>query len=245
MATLACQDKRFEDIAAVLLDKDGTLADSHGFLHKLAVARSQYLEQQVPGTGQQLMAAFGCDVTTCNASGLMAVGTRYENEIAAATYVAAHGQTWGEALAIAQQAFAAADQQFSRKAIATPPYANIVPMLEQLAYHGVKLGVLSGDTTPNVQDFVDCYDLTHLVSWCAGSEKAPRKPDPQMLWQACQQLQVLPEQSLVMGDSVLDRQLAYQGQAQAFISVTWGGSAAIDGADAIAQCPKDLQVFLG
>ncbi|MEM0979833.1 MAG: HAD family hydrolase, partial [Cyanobacteria bacterium P01_H01_bin.58] len=239
MATLTCQGKRFEHIAAVLFDKDGTLADSHGFLHKLAIARSQYLEQHVPGTGSSLMAAFGCDTTTCNTSGLMAVGTRYENEIAAATYVAAQSKAWGEALVIAQQAFIAADQQFRRKAIATPPYADIVPMLEQLARHGVRLAVLSGDTTPNVQDFVDCYDLTHLVSWCAGSEKMPRKPDPQMLWQACQQLQVLPEHSLVIGDSILDRQLAHQGQAQAFISVTWGGSAAIDGADAIAQCPKD------
>lgn len=244
MVTLVCQGKQFEDIAAVLFDKDGTLADSHRFLHQLAVARSKYLEQRVPDVEQALMAAFGCDERTCSASGLMAVGTRYENEIAAATYVAAKGARWGEALEVAQQAFATADQQLSRKAIATPPFAGILPMVEKMAHHGVKLAVLSGDTTANVQDFLDYHALTHFIHWCAGSEKVPRKPDPQMLWQACQQLQVLPEQSLVIGDSVLDRQLAHQGKAKAFISVTWGGSTAIEGADAIAHAPNDLHVFL-
>lgn len=242
MVTLWCNDICFENVAAVLFDKDGTLADSHTFLKKLATTRSQLLAQQVPGIAPQLMAAFGCQGNTYDTAGLMAVGTRYENEVAAATYVAAAGYTWGEALEIARSAFAESDRSFTRKAKFTPPLPEIATLLEALNAKGVKLAVLSGDTTANVQDFVACYGWDSLVTWCAGSEQPPFKPNPQMLWNACQHLNVTPKQSVVIGDSLLDQQLAEQGQAQAFISVTWGGSAAIASADAILSHPEQLRI---
>ncbi|MEM9092960.1 MAG: HAD family hydrolase, partial [Cyanobacteria bacterium P01_F01_bin.53] len=82
MVALCCNDIGFKNIEAVLFDKDGTLADSHAFLKKLAGTRAYLLEQQVPGVADSLMAAFGCQGEAYDPAGLMAVGTRYENEIA-------------------------------------------------------------------------------------------------------------------------------------------------------------------
>ena len=242
MATLWCNDICFENIAAVLFDKDGTLADSHAFLKTLAITRSQQLEQRIPGIAPQLMAAFGCQGKNYNTAGLMAVGTRYENEIAAATYVAAAGYAWGEALEIARTAFRASDRHFSRKAQFTPPFPGIATLLQNLHAAEIKLGILSGDTTANVQDFIACYGFQPLITWCAGSEQPPAKPDPQMLWNACQKLSVTPDQSLIIGDSVLDQQLACQGQSKAFISVTWGGSSAIASAVTVLNSPEQLRL---
>lgn len=117
-----CGARRFEGIAAILWDKDGTLADSYGFLQKLAHQRSHSLNQKVPGVYDDLMAAFGCVAGQYDPAGLMAVGTRYENEIAAAAYVAARGHAWADSRQWVQSSFAESDRSVTRKADLTPPW---------------------------------------------------------------------------------------------------------------------------
>lgn len=109
---------------------------------------------------------------------------------------------------------------------------------------GLVMAVLSGDTTANIQDFLDCYDLAAQIAWSAGSESPPVKPDPQMVWTACEKLRVAPEECLVIGDSALDQQLAHNGKCAGFVSVTWGGSPAIAEAQAVLSEPQALQLLL-
>jgi len=243
LLTVQCGEVRFPQIAAILWDKDGTLADSHGFLRELAQQRSHRLNQQVPGTYDDLMTAFGCAAGRYDPTGLMAVGTRYENEVAAAAYVAATGKSWTEALALVQLAFAESDRNVVRKAKFTPPFPGISQFLQHGHALGLKMAVLSGDTTANIQDFLDCHGLAESVRWCAGSEVSPVKPDPQMVWTACDQLDVSPEQCLVIGDSGHDQQLAQNSGCYGFVSVTWGGSPAIAAADAVLTDPRQLQLL--
>jgi phosphoglycolate phosphatase len=233
MATLDCKGTVFEDIEAVLWDKDGTLADSHAFLRKLAQARSRQVAQQIPGIEPALMAAFGCEAGRYDPAGLMAVGTRYDNEIAAAAYIAATGRSWAESVQLAQVAFQESDRRFTRKADFTPPFVGIPELMHHWHQQGLKMAVLSGDTTANIQDFLERYALSPFVLWSAGSEAPPTKPDPQMAWMACQQLAVAPDRCLIIGDSELDSQLARNSGSRGFISVTWGGSPAIATADAV------------
>ena len=204
MVTLNCKGIVFEDIEAVLWDKDGTLADSHAFLRGLAKARSHRIGQQIPGIEAALMAAFGCEEGHYDPAGLMAVGTRYDNEIAAAAYIAATGKAWAESVQLAQVAFSESDRSFTRKADFTPPFKGIAALMHHWHQQGIKMAVLSGDTTANVQDFLDRYGFSRYVLWSVGSEAPPTKPDPQMVWTACERLAVAPERCLVIGDSELD-----------------------------------------
>ena len=50
MASLSvqCGEQQFKGIAAILWDKDGTLANSHGFLRELAHQRSQHRPNRCP-----------------------------------------------------------------------------------------------------------------------------------------------------------------------------------------------------
>ena len=242
MVTVRCRDRAFEQIAAILWDKDGTLADSHAFLRQLAEARSQALASKFPHLRAPLMAAFGCADGQYDAAGLMAVGTRYENEIAAATYIAATGKPWAEAVSLAQVAFAESDRRFVRKADFTPPFSAIPELLRQGQQQGLKQVVLSGDITDNIADFLSRYNLHKAVDSWAGSEAPPVKPDPQMVWTACEQLDILPGNCLVIGDSELDHQLARRSGCRGFVSVTWGGSPAIAGADAVLEQPQQCQI---
>lgn len=187
------------------------------------------------------MAAFGCAGDRYDPAGLMAVGTRYENEIAAAAYVAAATEKpWVEAVHLVQVAFAESDRHLTRKAHFTPPFAGIAELLRHWHQQGLKMAVLSGDTTANIQDFLTYHELQDWVAWCAGSEAPPIKPDPQMVWTACEKLAVAPEHCLVIGDSGLDGQLAHNSGSRGFISVTWGGSPAIAGADVVIDAPDQL-----
>jgi phosphoglycolate phosphatase len=242
--TVQCGAQKFGEIAAILWDKDGTLADSHGFLKALAGWRSHHLNQQVPGIYDNLMAAFGCAADQYDPAGLMAVGTRYENEVAAAAYVTAQGKAWGESLQLVQSSFAESDRSVTRKADFTPPFLGIPDLLQQAQHRGLPMAVLSGDTTANIQDFLDCYDLAATIGWSAGSEAPPVKPNPQMVWTACERLGVSPRECLVIGDSALDQQLASNSQCAGFVSVTWGGSPAIADADAVLTDLQALQFCL-
>lgn len=240
MWTVQCGEVCFSQIAAILWDKDGTLADSHGFLQALAQQRSRCLSQQVPGVYDDLMAAFGCAQGKYDPAGLMAVGTRYENEVAAAAYVAATGKAWTDSLMLAQTTFAECDRALSNKADFTPPFQHVPELLRRAVARGLRQAVLSGDSTANIQQFLDRYGLSPLVEWVAGSEIPPVKPDPQMVWTACEKLNVSPEQCLVIGDSGHDQQLAQRSGCRGFVSVTWGGSAAITGVDAVLTEPEQL-----
>ncbi|NEQ44222.1 MAG: HAD family hydrolase [Leptolyngbya sp. SIOISBB] len=239
--TVQCGKTCFPQIAAILWDKDGTLADSHGFLRELAHQRSHHLDQQVPGIYDDLMTAFGCVDGQYDPTGLMAVGTRYENEVAAAAYVVATGKAWTDSLKLAQTTFAECGRDFRHKADLTPPFSGIVALLRQASEMGLKQAVLSGDSTSNIQKFLTRYGMAPLIEWVAGSEAPPVKPDPQMVWTACEQLEVAPEHCLVIGDSGHDGELARRSDCRGFISVTWGGSPAIAGADAVLTEPQQLQ----
>ncbi|MGD1905998.1 MAG: HAD family hydrolase [Leptolyngbyaceae cyanobacterium] len=238
--TVQAGDRAFNNIAAIVFDKDGTLADSLPFLLHLTHSRVQQVEARCPGIQAELLKAFGLVGDRLDPAGLMAVGTRPDNEVAAAAYVAAQGHPWGDALTWVKQAFAAADQATPRKALKTPPLDGTFTLCQRLAQAGLKLALVSGDTTDHVQDFIDCYDLNPWFQLGLGSDGTWAKPDSALLRQTCEKLGVTAAQPLVIGDAQLDQQLAtrYAG----FISVTWGGSGAISGADAVLENPGQLTV---
>ncbi|HIK38955.1 HAD family hydrolase [Thermoleptolyngbya sp. M55_K2018_002] len=216
---IQCGSVMFPDVQAVVFDKDGTLADSAHFLRVLAQRRSRLIDARVPGVESPLQLSFGLDGDQLNPAGLMAVGTRRENEIAAAAYVSETGRGWLESLALVQSAFQEADQSFSRKADHTPCYKDVAKTLQRLAGAGLKLAILSSDTTAQVVDFVDRYALTPYLQVCQGTEEGPSKPDPILLEQVCGKLGVLPGQTLVVGDSQADVQLAIAARSAGCIGI--------------------------
>jgi phosphoglycolate phosphatase len=238
MKKLRCGDRIFS-ATAIVFDKDGTLADSQQFLRQLGLQRAK----QIPELEELLLRSLGCTAETIDPAGLLAVGTRQENEIAIATLIAQTGVSWMRARAIATQVCQTADQQLPRKADLTPPFAGMVELLRSLS--GFKLAILSSDSSANVQDFVDRYQLQPFFSVQIGAQLELAKPDPRLLYLACQSLGVSPQQTIVIGDSQADLDLARQGGAIAAIGVTWGGVAVseLSQADQIVDRVEDIQVL--
>lgn len=229
MTTILCNGVQFENIEAVIFDKDGTLANSHQYLWHLAEKRAELIDAVVPGLKSKVLGALGCEPHRIDPAGLMAVGTREENVHAIASLI-------GNA-EIVQSIFRDADQQLPRKATLTPLYPEILELIRSL--NVLKLGILSSDTEANIEDFVAEYQLSTDFQGIVGAQPEISKPNPKLLFLICEKLKVEPEAALVVGDTIADTQLTSRS-----IGVTWGGSqiAQLTGAGAIAHRPSEIQL---
>lgn len=229
MTIIICNGVEFENIEAVIVDKDGTLANSHQYLWHLGVKRAELIDAIVPGLKSKVLAAFGCNPQGIDPAGLMAVGTREENINAIAALI--------ENPETVQSIFENADQQLPRKATLTPLYPGIVELLHSLK--SLKLGILSSDIEPNIRDFVEEYQLSNYFHGIVGAQSGISKPNPKLLFLMCEKLNVEPEKALVIGDTIADTKLTPRS-----IGVTWGGStiAQLIGAAAIAHRPSDIRL---
>lgn len=209
----------FPHIEAIIFDKDGTLQDSQDFLRNLAHKRSRLIDAQIPGIGEPLLMAFGVDGNTLDPAGLMAVGSRRENEIAAAAYIAETGRGWLESMEIARQAFQEASEWLKQDGIPAPLFSDSLDVLKRLHQAGVKLGILSADSTEAVNHFVQYYQLSPYIQLQMGVEGDLSKPDPALFLQGCDRLGVTPAVTLMVGDSLGDMQMATQAGAAGCIGI--------------------------
>ncbi len=244
MVAINCRGVIFQDIEAIIFDKDGTLEDSQEFLRNLGQKRSRLIDAKIPGIGEPLLMAFGIDGNNINPTGLMAVGSRRENEIAAAAYIAETGRGWLESLTIVKEAFAEADQILPKS---TPGYlfTGSLEVLKYLSQAGIKLGILSADNTTAVQNFVKYYQLNDYIQLEMGVNDSPSKPDPELFLQACQKLGVKPVTALMVGDSPTDIEMGRKARAAGCIGICWGKPEAnhLQAADVAIAHLEEIQVL--
>jgi phosphoglycolate phosphatase len=245
LATICCNGAVFNSIEAVIFDKDGTLANSEQYLRTLAQRRAQLIDAQIPGVQEPLLLAFGLDSHCLQPTGLMAVGTRLENEIAAAAYIAETGCGWMEALEIARSAFAEADVSLSHKARYTPLLAGAEDLLHRLRAVGIKIGLLSSDTLENVETFVQHYQLSSLIQGYLGVH-GPflTKTSPGLIEHLLTVLEVSPQQTLMIGDALSDVQVARQARLAGCVAMLggWSTTITLPQADGFILSLQEIQV---
>ena len=245
MVTIRCRNVTFPNIQAIIFDKDGTLEDSQSFLRELGYKRSRIIDAQIPGIGEPLLMAFGIQGDILDPTGLMAVGSYRENEIAAAAYIAETGRGWLESLEIAHRAFADADRYLQDAAVSSPLFTGSLEVLKFLSEAGLKLGILSAASTAEVEDFVKRHQLNSYIQLQQGVDDGPSKPDPRLFTQACQTLGIQPAVTLMVGDSAGDIQMGKNAGAAGCIGICWGTAKAahLEKADvAIAQLDEIIVV---
>ncbi|MEI1375002.1 HAD family hydrolase [Nostoc sp. UHCC 0926] len=242
MATIKCGNITFDNIQAILFDKNGTLEDSETYLRSLAQRAARLIDAQVPGIGEPLLMAFGVNGSSLNPAGLIAVASRRETEVASAAYIAETGRGWFESLKIARQALDEAEKYIEQTP--SPLFVGSLDLLKYLREGDLKLGILSAATTKEVHNFVVNHQLNDYIQLEMGVDEGPSKPDPVLFLQACQALEVEPGATLMVGDSVGDMQMARNAKAAGCIGITWvGKSDNVRGADVVINQLDEIQIL--
>ena len=235
-----------------MFDKDGTLADSHNFLWRLACLRVECCVGLLRSQGtdpptdrvQVLRSSLGMGASSLDPEGLMATATRLANQQAVVAWLLEAAYPEEAVVDRVAECFQRADRQLWPKAHHTPPFPGTAALLEHLAQGGVPVGVLSSDSHANVGEFLTHYGVAHCVqSWRGTEAGEPAKPDPSLFNHLCSDLGVHPHHTLVVGDSRVDFDLAQQAGAAGFISVSqaWGRPP-VRGAEWVVYAWQDLQV---
>ena len=226
MATIICDHQKFLGIEAILFDKDGTLEDSRLYLRQLAQERVKQIPFSNPQSADDLLMAFGVSKTKIDPKGLMAVGSRAENELAAAAYLTKDGYSQKEAQTIVHQAFNKAAQKIKPNCQSSPLFPNSLLTIKSLAKAHIKLGIVSADSTQGIKNFLKREHIDSYFSVTLGSNNELHKPDPLMYLKACNLLKVQPQNTLMIGDSIGDIQMAKQANARGTIGIIWHDSSA-------------------
>jgi phosphoglycolate phosphatase len=244
VVTIRCGNRQFTQIQAIIFDKDGTLEDSQQYLRELGIRRARILDAQIPGIGEPLLMSFGIHNNTLDPTGLMAVGSRKENEIAAAAYIAETGRSWFESLEIAQKAFLEADKYLQKNAGTSPLFTGCLEVIKLLFEQGLKLGILSAATTEKVENFVNYHQLSDYIQLKMGSDLGLMKPDPALFLKACEILGVDPQFTLMVGDAQWDIEMAKKAGAAGAIGICWGKaeSAYLENADVIISQLDEIMI---
>jgi phosphoglycolate phosphatase len=126
----------------------------------------------------------------------------------------------------------------------TKPYAGVVDLLRQLKAQGVKIAVLSNKPQRFTQLCVEAllpYELFDVVM--GAQDDVPKKPAPDGALKISEQLGILPDKILYVGDSGTDMKTA-KAAGMFALGVSWGFRTEQElrenGADKIIQEPKEI-----
>jgi phosphoglycolate phosphatase len=242
MFTIRCLDRLFTNIQAVIFDKDGTLENSSDYLYQLAQKRTRLVDAQIPGVGEPLLLAFGVNNSRLDTAGLMCVGSRNENAVAAAAYIAETGRGWIEAKNIVDRAFTEADTMVPND-LPGQMLPGSQELIDRLFQAGLPLGILSNAPSSDVQNFVRHHQLQPYLKLQMGADGAITKPNPILFLQACTQMGVEPAHTLMIGDSAGDIEMAQRAGAAGCIAIDWGIAAPhLASADVIIQHLETIQL---
>ena len=109
----------------------------------------------------------------------------------------------------------------SHCAILTAPYEGIIPMMETLRSAGVKQGVMSNKQDSAVKTLCEQYFPGLLECALGESETVRRKPNPDAVLKALEEMGIDKSEAIYVGDTEVDIQTSVNADMPCAV-VTWG-----------------------
>ncbi len=97
---------------------------------------------------------------------------------------------------------------FSKKISPDDLFSGVYEMLETLNDKGFKLAIATGKTREGLDEALTATNTTHLFCATRCADETKSKPHPLMIEEIMIHAQILPERTLMVGDSTHDLQMA-------------------------------------
>ena len=156
----------------------------------------------------------------------------------------ANAETRDRAVEAYKQAFRRARLDGS---LEEPLFEGIAALLGRLDRAGWTLGVATGKSDRGLRSCLMAHGVFELFVTLQTADRHPSKPHPAMLQQAMAEAGAEPADTVVIGDTVYDIEMARAARCRA-IGVAWGYHAPAEllaaGAEAVAQTPEELGEML-
>lgn len=174
-----------KDVELVIFDWDGTVMDSVGKIVRSLQLAAQLHQRPVPA------AEVAKQVIGLSLEPAMAMLFPDADK--------AEQQRLGESY---KHAYTELDQT------PTPLFTGAHDVFTQLRERGYQLAVATGKARRGLDRMWQLTDTGHFFTTSRCADEAESKPNPDMLWQITRQLQLAPEQAVMIGDSRFDMQMA-------------------------------------
>ena len=109
--------------------------------------------------------------------------------------------------AIASDSFDIVDQRAGAETEVTALLPDVQTVLSQCKRTGLRLAVISNDTTSGIRSFLRGNGLDDLFQAIWSADDIPRKPDPAAARALCQKLELDPARCALIGDAESDLQM--------------------------------------
>ncbi len=124
-----------------------------------------------------------------------------------------------------------------------PLFEGISGLLAQLHRKGWTLGVATGKSDRGLRGCLTLHGVFDLFVTLQTADRHPSKPHPSMIQTAMVEAGATPENTVMIGDTTYDMEMARAARCRA-IGVAWGYHAAAEllaaGAEAVAETPAHL-----
>jgi phosphoglycolate phosphatase len=128
-----------------------------------------------------------------------------------------------------------------------PLFDGIAPLLARLHATGWTLGVATGKSDRGLRGCLTMHGIFDLFLTLQTADRHPSKPHPSMLETAMTETGSLPADTVMIGDTVYDVEMAVAAGTRA-IGVAWGYHTPEEllaaGAEAVAETPEQLGEML-
>ncbi|MGG4221450.1 HAD family hydrolase [Paenibacillus jamilae] len=223
MSVLIVQGKRYP-CRGILFDKDGTLLDFLQLWGPWARSILDMMEQHLVVAGAGFTMEKGDILGTVHdqegrvigydPSGPLAMGTVDESTGVLAWQLYTAGIPWNEAVRLVRE-FNKTAMADVRRHRAVKVFPGLRTLLEQSQHAGIKLAVVTSDSTEAAQEHLEWMGLTPYFDAIVGHDRVTYgKPDPEMTEKACALLGLSPADVVVIGDSNGDMQMGKRAGVQ-------------------------------
>jgi phosphoglycolate phosphatase len=222
----------------ILFDKDGTLLDLlatwgtwadlmlEGLGTQLALAGSG------PASSTDLALVLGTahdaagKVTGYDPAGPLSMATAEETTGILAWQLYSAGVPWNEAVTRVTALAKEAMNELRRRRTATA-MPDLLPFLQQCTAASLRLGVVTSDHSQTTAEQLEWLGISGYFHTIVTRDRVMHgKPAPEMAETACRELGLLPEDTVIIGDSNADMQLGRGAGLRLAVGISPNGSAA-------------------